>query len=129
MPDVVADGRKPDVFACGHCHRPDGTGGPENSSLAGLPPAYFFQQMIDFKADARKSAVPKRIPVTLMTAIAHAATDDEIAKAAAYGWRHVARAGDSPSRALTCCSMKALISSQVIQTSRKAPPLNMTQRL
>jgi cytochrome c553 len=84
MPDIVANGRKPDVFACGHCHRPDGTGGPENSSLAGLPPAYFVQQIIDFKTDARKSAVPKRIPVTLMTAIAHAATDDEMAKAAAY---------------------------------------------
>jgi cytochrome c553 len=84
MPDIVASGRRPDVFACGHCHRPDGTGGPENSSLAGLPPAYFVQQMIDFKADARKSAVPKRIPVSLMTAIAHAVTDDEIAKAAAY---------------------------------------------
>jgi cytochrome c553 len=40
--------------------------------------------MIDFKADARKSAVPKRIPVTLMTAIAYAVTDEEIAKAAAY---------------------------------------------
>jgi hypothetical protein len=43
------------------------------------------------------------------------------------GWCHVAwverwRAGDNPSRALTCCSMKALISSQVTQTSRKAPP-------
>jgi cytochrome c553 len=84
MPDIVASGRRPDVFACGHCHRADGTGGPENSSLAGLPPAYFVQQMIDFKADARKSAVPKRIPVTLMIAIAHAVTDDEIAKAAAY---------------------------------------------
>jgi cytochrome c553 len=84
MPEIVAYGRKPEVFACGHCHRPDGSGGPENSSLAGLPIAYFVQQIIDFKSGARRSAVPKRIPVTLMTAIAHAVTDDDVAKAAAY---------------------------------------------
>src|SRR5436305_11042316 len=29
MPDIVAFGRKPDVLACGHCHRVDGAGGPE----------------------------------------------------------------------------------------------------
>ena len=39
MPDVVASGRKPDVRACGSCHRAEGTGGPENSVLAGLPTA------------------------------------------------------------------------------------------
>src|ERR1035438_106868 len=37
MPEVVAHGRKPDVIACGHCHRAEGPGGPENASLAGLP--------------------------------------------------------------------------------------------
>jgi cytochrome c553 len=40
MPDVVARDRKPDLRACGSCHRAEGTGGPENSSLAGLPAAY-----------------------------------------------------------------------------------------
>ena len=44
LPDVVAHGRQPDVRACGSCHRAEGTGGPENASLAGLarllyPPA------------------------------------------------------------------------------------------
>jgi hypothetical protein len=33
MPGVVASGRRPDVFACGFCHRADGSGGPENASL------------------------------------------------------------------------------------------------
>jgi hypothetical protein len=37
LPDIVAHGRKPDVMACGVCHRADGPGGPENSGLAGLP--------------------------------------------------------------------------------------------
>ena len=38
-PEVVSHGRKPDVQACGVCHRADGPGGPENSSVAGLPAA------------------------------------------------------------------------------------------
>jgi hypothetical protein len=29
MPEIVARGRKPDVPACGFCHRADGPGGPE----------------------------------------------------------------------------------------------------
>ena len=37
MPEIVASGRKPDVFACGFCHRADGPGGPENANLTGLP--------------------------------------------------------------------------------------------
>jgi hypothetical protein len=35
MPEVVAHGRKPSVYACGYCHLPDGNGRPENASLAG----------------------------------------------------------------------------------------------
>ena len=60
MPEVVSRGRKPDVRACGSCHRAEGTGGPENSSLAGLPAAYFAQQMADFKSGARKFSGPQR---------------------------------------------------------------------
>lgn len=32
MPEVVAQGRKPDVIACGYCHLPDGQGRPELQS-------------------------------------------------------------------------------------------------
>jgi cytochrome c553 len=84
MPDIVAYGRKPDVFACGHCHRADGPGGPENSSLSGLPAAYMRQQLVDFRNGARKSSVPQRIPQALMVSVSHAVTDDEVAQAAAY---------------------------------------------
>jgi cytochrome c553 len=83
LPSVVAQGRKPDVFACGFCHRADGPGGPENSALAGLPAAYIVQQMNDYKSGARRTAVPKR-NVDLMIGLAKAATDEEIAAAAAY---------------------------------------------
>ncbi len=84
MPTVVATGRKPDVMACGYCHRADGPGGPENANLTGLPEAYFKQQMADFKSGARKSSVMKRAPMSLKTRLVGAATDAEIAEAAAY---------------------------------------------
>jgi cytochrome c553 len=84
MPDVVAHGRRPDVRACGSCHRVGGTGGPENASLAGLSAAYITQQMADYKSGARKFSGPQRSPVLLMTAIAKAATEAEVQAAAAY---------------------------------------------
>lgn len=84
MPDVVARGRTPDVRACGSCHRTEGTGGPENASLAGLPASYIVQQMADYESGARKFSGPQRSPVLLMTAIAKAATDAEVQAAAAY---------------------------------------------
>lgn len=84
MPDVVGHGRRPDVRACGSCHRAEGTGGPENASLAGLPAAYIMQQIEDYKSGARKFAGPQRSPVMLMTAIAKASNPEEIKTAAEY---------------------------------------------
>ena len=84
LPGIVAHGRRPDVFACGFCHRSDGPGGPENASLAGLPADYIVQQMADFKSGARASALPGRLPPKLMVSLAKAATDAEIKEAADY---------------------------------------------
>jgi len=83
MPEIVSRGRKPDVFACGFCHRADGPGGPENSNLAGLPAAYIVQQMRDFKSGARQTSVPQR-NVDLMISLSRAASDAEVEAAAAY---------------------------------------------
>jgi cytochrome c553 len=83
LPSVVAQGRKPDVFACGFCHRAEGTGGPENASLAGLPAAYIVQQMADYKGGARKTSVQKR-NIDLMIALSKDITDAEVQAAAAY---------------------------------------------
>lgn len=84
MPEVVVHGRKPDVLACGYCHRADGPGGPENASLAGLPYEYILEQMADYKSGHRSTALPKRLPQSEMIALAKAATDDEIRSAAKY---------------------------------------------
>jgi len=74
----------PDVRACGSCHRAEGTGGPENASLAGLPAAYIVQQIEDYKSGARKFAGPERSPSVVMMAIAKASNTEEIKAAAAY---------------------------------------------
>jgi len=84
MPEIVAQGRKPGVFACGFCHLPNGLGRPENSSLAGLPADYIMQQVADFKSGARRSSEPASLPVNLMIAVAKAATEAEVKIAAEY---------------------------------------------
>jgi cytochrome c553 len=84
MPDVVAHGRKPGVYACGFCHRADGPGGPENSSLAGLPAPYIIQQMAEFRSGARATSVPERDPSRFMIAVSRAVTDAEVAASAGY---------------------------------------------
>lgn len=83
-PDVIARGRKPDLFACGVCHRADGPGGPENANLTGLPASYMVQQMRDFKSGARKSSVPTLVPHALKAKVAQNVTDEEMEIAAAY---------------------------------------------
>ena len=84
MPEVVAHGRKPDVYSCGHCHLPNGQGRPENASVAGLPAEYIIQQMADFKNGLRKASDPEMLSVTNMVKLAKSATDEDVKAAAAY---------------------------------------------
>ena len=84
MPYVVARGRRPHVFACGFCHRPNGAGGPENASLAGLPFGYIVQQMADFKNGKRRTSVPKRSPPRSMVALSRSISGAETVAAARY---------------------------------------------
>ncbi len=84
MPPIVGQGRPPQVYACGYCHLPTGAGRPENSSLAGLPLGYIKQQMLAFRNGDRPGSAPDRAPQTTMIALAQAATEAEIEKAAIY---------------------------------------------
>jgi len=85
MPDVVARGRKPAVMACAYCHTPTGQGRPENSALAGLPEAYFKEQLADFRSGKRKPTGPEAyLPSQNMLKIAKAMTDAEIEESAKY---------------------------------------------
>jgi cytochrome c553 len=84
MPEIVSHGRKPDVFACGYCHLPNGQGRPENSSLAGLPAGYIIRQLADFKRGARKGSDPRHLPGVNMATRETKATDQEIEIAAKY---------------------------------------------
>ena len=86
MPQVVAHGRPPAVFACAFCHMPDGSGRPENVSLAGLPAGYIMQQVADLKSHARSTAWQGGAwaPYDNMRKVAEAASDSEVAVAAQY---------------------------------------------
>ena len=85
MPSIVANGRPPDVYACGFCHTAGGQGRPENASLAGLPAAYILSQLADFRSGARKSAWsgPYR-PADLMIHTIQNATAEELSTAATF---------------------------------------------
>jgi cytochrome c553 len=86
MPEVVAHGRRPDLYACGFCHLPDGAGRPENATLAGLPAGYIVDQVAAFASGARRSAWngPTYLPTELMAKSAALVSRAEIADAAAY---------------------------------------------
>jgi cytochrome c553 len=84
MPGVVGRGRKPDMFACGYCHYPNGQGRPENSSLAGLSAGYIAQQVADYKNGLRKSSETTMAPPALMVANAKSATEDDVKISAEY---------------------------------------------
>jgi len=84
MPEIVAVGRKPDVRPCGVCHRPEGVGGPENASLAGLPEDYILRQIEDYRSGARSTAVKERAHVFRMITGLKRLSEAEIKQAAAY---------------------------------------------
>ena len=84
MPEVVAHGRKPDVFACGFCHLPNGQGRPENAGLAGLPAAYITRQMADFRQGRRRASEPRQRPIQYMIGVASNTNDEEVRAAAEY---------------------------------------------
>ena len=87
MPDIIkhgpakmSEGRR----GCGFCHLPNGLGRPENASVAALPPAYFAQQLHDFRNGLRRSADPRKPNTNTMIDLARAMTEEEIAEAAKY---------------------------------------------
>lgn len=84
MPSIVAEGRKPQIWACALCHFPNGKGKPENASVVGYPVSYFVEQMHEFRSGERKSADPGKKNTALMASFAKAMTDDEIRAAAEY---------------------------------------------
>ena len=85
MPDIVAKGdQSRNVIACALCHYPNGKGRPENANPAGLPKAYFIQQVEDFQSDARNGSEPRKGNYTTMINIAKGMTAEEIEESAEY---------------------------------------------
>ena len=84
MPDIVATGRRPAVFACAYCHQPTGVGRPENANLTGLSAAYMRRQVADYRSGLRKCTVPAMLPQLLMARETEHATQDELDAAIDY---------------------------------------------
>jgi cytochrome c553 len=82
MPDVVAHGAQPDVWACALCHLPTGSGHPESANLAGLSQRYIVQQLKDFASGARKSGDAEHPGI--MIQIARAMTEEQMQDAGEY---------------------------------------------
>jgi len=84
MPDVVAHGRTPNLFACAYCHLPTGAGRPENAALAGLPEGYIIAQLAAYRSSARRSALPSYVLGNSMHTVAMNATEADVVSAARY---------------------------------------------
>jgi cytochrome c553 len=84
LPNVVAHGRKPHVFACGYCHLPNGQGRPENASLAGQPAQYIIEQVTEMKEGRRRTSPPIMGSIKSMYSVADAVSPDDLKMAADY---------------------------------------------
>jgi cytochrome c553 len=87
MPDIIKHGpskMKEGRRGCGFCHLPNGLGRPENAPVSALPPAYFAQQLHDFRDGLRHSADPRKPNTNTMIDLAKAMTEEEITEAAKY---------------------------------------------
>ena len=84
MPEIVSRGRKPNVFACGYCHLPDGGGRSENALLAGMPVDYIVRQVADIRDGTRREAIPEWSLAVRMHTLSLSVTDAEVAEAARY---------------------------------------------
>lgn len=83
-PTVILHGRKPDTWACGYCHLPNGQGRPENAPLAGQPADYLIAQVQAMKSGARKTSQPRMGSIQSMYKIARAVSDQDLKTAATY---------------------------------------------
>jgi cytochrome c553 len=83
-PAIVLVGRRGSMRPCGYCHLPDGSGRPENATLAGLPAAYIRDQVAAFRSGSRKGADPNWSPMRQMADTAAQATEAEVAATADY---------------------------------------------
>ncbi len=85
QPSIVANGRKPDVQACGSCHRADGRGGPENANLTGLSAEYMAREIEAFRNGTRITSEPKRVLLLAkMVQLSKSITAEELAQASEY---------------------------------------------
>src|SRR5215469_6148185 len=79
LPQIVAHGQRPHVFACTLCHLPNGNGHPESASISGLSVPYIIEQMHAFRDGDRQN-----IRAPNMIEMAYAISEKDLAEAARY---------------------------------------------
>ena len=84
MPEFVAHGKPPAVWACARCHYPNGKGRPENAGIAGLPVEYFIGQLHAFRDGERQSSDSRKPNTKLMAGYAKGMTEEEMRAVAEY---------------------------------------------
>ena len=84
MPEIVAHGKAPAVWACARCHYANGKGRPENAGIAGLPVEYFIAQLQAFRNGERQSSDPRKPNTSMMASYAKGLSDEEMRTIAEY---------------------------------------------
>jgi len=114
MPEIVSNGREPEIWACALCHLPNGAGHPESANLSALPANYIVRQMKDYASGDRVSA-PEGRP-GIMVGFANAITDEEVHEAAEYfsnlppvEWNHIVETEMVPETFLGAGNMRHAI--------------------
>jgi cytochrome c553 len=99
LPNVVAQGSKPDVRACGLCHLSTGDGHPESAGISGLSAAYIVRTLGDF-ANGNRKGVRTGAMVPISKAIspedARAAAEYFAARKPSNGYTKVVEAAEVP---------------------------------
>jgi cytochrome c553 len=99
LPNIVANGAKPNVRACALCHLTTGDGHPESANIAGLNAPYIMRTMRDFAMGRRKggrSGVMVAISKDITPDDARAAADYFAARKVAGGYMKVVEQAEVP---------------------------------
>src|SRR6202047_2123624 len=103
LPNVVANGSKPNVRACALCHLTSGDGEPASARISGLSADYIVRTLADFATGKRKGIRPgAMVPIAkdITPADARAAAEYFAARTPLKGYTKVVEAAEVPKSAV-----------------------------
>jgi cytochrome c553 len=132
LPNVVANGSKPNVRACALCHLTSGDGHPESAGISGLSADYIVRTLADFANGKRKGIrTGAMVPIAkdITPADARAAAEYFAARTPLKGYTKVVEAAEVPKSAVgegamrfaTADGAKEPIGSRIIELPQDEP--------